>query len=122
MQVLALQAVRESAEPVAIVLDTKRSDFYFQAFDAEGKALSAPAVASGEAVRTDGFVLAGDGAERLTGEMPGIVAIDAALMAELLATRPELFSPGADPVYLRGADVTESKRTNRVFEGAQDLK
>lgn len=122
MQVLALQAVRENAEAVAVVLDTKRSDFYFQSFDVEGKLLSAAAVMSGEAIKSDGFVLVGDGVERLTGEKPEIIAIDAALMAELLATRPGLFSLGAEPVYLRGADVTESKRTNRIFEGAQGLK
>lgn len=122
MQVLALQAVRKNVKQVAIVLDTKRSDFYFQTFGAEGNPLSAPAVVSGEAIKSDGFALVGDGVERLTGEKPEITAIDAALMGELLATRPELFSLGAEPVYLRGADITESKRTNRIFEGAQGLK
>jgi tRNA threonylcarbamoyladenosine biosynthesis protein TsaB len=121
-QVLALQAVRDNAEPVMVILDTKRSDFYVQSFDAAGKPLSEAAVMNGEAIKTDGFVLTGDGVERLAGKKAAITAIDAALMAELLATRPELFSLGAEPAYLRGADVTESKRQNRIFEGAQGLK
>ncbi|MCE7887942.1 MAG: tRNA (adenosine(37)-N6)-threonylcarbamoyltransferase complex dimerization subunit type 1 TsaB [Alphaproteobacteria bacterium PRO2] len=121
-QILALQAVRENAEPVMVVLDTKRSDYYVQSFDAGGKPLSDASVMNGEAIKADGFVLIGDGVERLTGEKSAITAIDAALMAELLATKPELFNLGAAPAYLRGADVTESKRQNRIFEGAQGLK
>ncbi|MGB4106276.1 MAG: tRNA (adenosine(37)-N6)-threonylcarbamoyltransferase complex dimerization subunit type 1 TsaB [Alphaproteobacteria bacterium] len=105
-QLLALQSVRDNPKPVAVMLDTKRGDFYFQTFDAEGKALAAAAVMAGDEIRTEGFILASD-------------APNAGLMAELLAGRPELFSPGAEPVYLRGADVTQSKRENRVFEGAQ---
>jgi tRNA threonylcarbamoyladenosine biosynthesis protein TsaB len=94
MQVLALQAVRENAEQLAIVLDTKRSDFYFQTFDAEGNPLSAPAVVSGEAIKGDGFVLVGDGVERLTGEKPEITAIDAALMGNCWPQGPSCSASG----------------------------
>lgn len=121
-QVLALQAVRVSTGPTMVILDTKRADYYVQSFDADGKPLSEAAVMNGEAIETDGFVLIGDGVERLTGEKAGITVIDAALMAELLAARSDLFSLGATPAYLRGADVTESKRQNRIFEGVQGLK
>ena len=121
-RLLALQAVRADPKPVAVILDTKREDFYFQSFDVRGEPLSEASVLPAAAIKTDGFILAGDGVTRLTGRTPVLEIPDVALMAELLAVRPEIFIPGAPAVYLRGADVTSSRRENRVFEGAQGLK
>lgn len=117
-QLLALQHVRQTPKEVAVILETKRQDFYVQMFDAVGKAKSEAAALPAEDIRTDGFVLVGDGVGRFNGTKADITVPDVQLMAELLATHPSYFTEGAEPVYLRGADVTASKRQNRVFEGS----
>ncbi len=121
-QLLALQAVKENAAPVAVILETKRQDFYVQTFDKEGKALSAAACVAADAIKTDGFVLVGDGVERLTGKKAVLAVPGAGFMAGLLAQRPEFFMEGAEPVYLRGADVTASKQQNRVLAVSTDIR
>jgi tRNA threonylcarbamoyladenosine biosynthesis protein TsaB len=122
MQILALQAVKVKAEKTLVVLETKRQDFYVQAFDAKGNSISEAACLQADEIKTDGFVLVGDGVVRLTGKAASIIAPDIGMIAGLLVTNPEYFTEGAEPVYLRGADVTASKRENRIFEGSGSLK
>lgn len=117
-QLLALQAVREKPEKVAVILETKRQDFYWQAFDGQGKAVNEAQACPGSEIDVSGSRLVGDGVERFNSQVPDLAVPDVGLMAELLATQPDYFTEGAEPVYLRGADVTESKRQNRIFEGS----
>jgi tRNA threonylcarbamoyladenosine biosynthesis protein TsaB len=113
-QLLALQNVKRNPSPVTIVIDTKRGDFYTQSFDGNGAPASEAAVKAADQIDLNG-ALAGDGVELLGGKA-GISVPDVGLLAELLATRVELFSEGAEPVYLRGADVTASKKPMRTIE------
>ncbi|MGB4057635.1 MAG: tRNA (adenosine(37)-N6)-threonylcarbamoyltransferase complex dimerization subunit type 1 TsaB, partial [Alphaproteobacteria bacterium] len=114
-QSLALQSIKKKPDPVAVILETKRQDFYVQHFDGIGRAVSEAASLPGSDIKTEGFILIGDGVGRLTGSSPGLVMPDVGLIAELLATDSGFFTEGAEPVYLRGADVTASKQQSRTF-------
>ncbi len=117
-QLWALQHVQRKPEKIMVILETKRQDFYVQSFSANGSPLSDAAALEKDVIDPDGFTLIGDGVGRFTGGRIGtFTAPDIGLMAELLSTNPEYFTKGAEPVYLRPADVTASKRRNRVFEG-----
>lgn len=111
-----------------VVLETKRDDFYAQAFDAAAKPLS-PAQALSA---VDIFKLVqelslracvGNAVERLCETYP---ALQESLREKLLydhipcgwlAARADLCDAAVAPVYLRGADVTLSTRAARVLEG-----
>ena len=116
-QLLALQHVRQKPEKIMVILETKRQDFYVQSFAANGSPLSDVAALEKDAIDFGDFTLIGDGVGRFTGQGATFTAPDIGLMAGLLASNPEYFTKGAEPVYLRPADVTASKRQNRVFEG-----
>lgn len=116
-QLLALQHIRQKPEKVMVILETKRQDFYVQSFAADGAPLSDAAALEKDAIDCGDFTLIGDGVGRFTGQSSGFSAPEVGLMAALLASNPDYFTKGAEPVYLRPADVTASKRLNRVLEG-----
>lgn len=115
--------------PVLVALETKRADFYLQAFDAEGNALTKPAALPladlpGYLPQTDAgssWLVAGDGAERLVGEAsetlpelrhtqerPENNAVAAGILALARfssADLPSAEDPGPRPLYLRPPDV-----------------
>ncbi len=117
-QILALQQVKQKPAPVAVILETKRADFYVQFFDAAGRVLSEAAALPAEEIDVRGFELAGDGVERFNGQRAAITVPDMALAAASLAVSTEFFTQGAAPVYLRGADITTNKRPQRVYGGS----
>jgi tRNA threonylcarbamoyladenosine biosynthesis protein TsaB len=122
-QILAVQQARREAKPIGVVLETKRQDFYFQAFDAKGNPTTRAAALPKDKIDIKGLTLIGDGLSRFNGENSAVTVPDMALAAELLAKGEQhWFSEGAGPVYLRDADVTESKRQNRTFSGSSVLK
>lgn len=111
--------------PALVLLETKRTDYYAQVFGANGEA-EGPAFCTGVQEilgRKDSFIC-GDAVERLKAEAgAGLTAVcryesmlNPALLASLggrrfmegggAETRPE-------PVYLRGADVSVSNKTQR---------
>ena len=126
LEVLAQQY--EGDQPCAIILETKRDDFYVQVFGKEKKPLTEHAVLDREAVSAllqeyKGVVLAGDATERFMEQetedyivIRGINAPDPVVMARLALVR---FQEGsgreAVPLYLRGADVSVRKTPLRVL-------
>lgn len=120
----------DAGEALAVILETKRQDFYIQIFDATGAALSDPAALSAEKIRDDGgarkTVIIGDASGRLVEVLGGLPenwrvikgydlpdpAVLAALAAETFkaqgAHRPE-------PLYLREADVSMPKKKQRAI-------
>lgn len=128
LDLIALQTLEKTDDltgenTVHVVLETKRDDFYYRFYDfASGKHGSAEAV-SGEKIKeylTDNKgVLSGNATERLldlTGKIEGLDVVDVMQSdTELLAAlidHPQWHLP-ADPVYLRGADISQGKRKNR---------
>lgn len=115
---------------LCVVLETKRADFYTQFFDENGAPDTAPTALSGADMaaliaqrgRDAPVMVVGDAALRLAREQSQIAALctvragfdlpDPAVMARL----PFSCLQAPDPVYLRGADVSQSKRKQRVIE------
>lgn len=109
---------------LAVALDAKRPELYLQAFDADGRAGSEPALVPLDDVAArlpaGPLVLAGDAAEVLRASLskrdparvltlssaPG--QADAATVARLATTRglPDPADPIPAPLYLRAPDVT----------------
>ena len=115
----------EGDNPLLIVLETKRQDFYAQYFDGSDKgrvALSEPfsALASEviEARPCDDFEIGGDCLKRFQAEVSKDVKVldnwmhpDAIIMAQMALEQIEQGSilDSIEPVYLRGADVSMPK-------------
>jgi tRNA threonylcarbamoyladenosine biosynthesis protein TsaB len=109
---------------LVVALESKRAEFYLQAFGADGEpvgesALVAP-IDCGRWLGDTPLLLAGDAAERLAAVLPeralarasspGIP--DAAVIARLAAAtwRPGLRPPPPRPLYLRPPDTTQPRR------------
>lgn len=122
IEILAAQFFSAYQKPCAILIETKREDYYVCFFGANGKAVSEAAVMSGAAVAQalqPGMAIAGDAVERFSQEYPGfekhlIEAPDPDVMFHLASDAG--FEGAAEPVYLRGADVSVSKKIQRTLE------
>lgn len=126
LQALALQAQR--AGRLAVLVETKRDDFYIQIFDREARPLSEAAAESAETIRADILqkpcLFIGDGVIRFRSMLsPGdlhehvfdetVLLSDPAVMARVFAAQgPEsgFFTEDPGPVYLRAPDVTLPKK------------
>ena len=126
LQVLASQYAAMHADnvlPLAVIIETKRSDFYVQIFSASAQARTEPAAMPAEAIRgllgEVPHVLIGDGVQRYKGIPAGqsYERVDCGFMARLFALAPEepFWQRPAEPLYLRGAEVSQSKRVQRVL-------
>lgn len=102
-------------QPVRVILDTKRGDFYVQDFDAAGMPLSAPQIRTLESFQSDEECRAatGDGAalaaktacfEVIVPSEPSAVRVGRVA----LSRRTHPLTP--EPLYLREADVTLPRR------------
>jgi len=119
---------------LCFLLDTKRSDYYAQFFAHDAKPQSAPFVGAGASIMDmmegKNITLAGDAAVRFHREQEGAAAFsvmagfdlpDPRVMARLAA---DLYAgaggvaglPLPQPLYLRGADVTQPKSEKRRIE------
>lgn len=128
LQALALQFVTEKKPEngVAVILETKRADLYFQQFTASGLALSEPvALMASEMVKkiNQDFFIVGDAIDRfcketgLYGErcVKGFDQVDAGFVAsdfQCSFNSQRYFTP-PNPLYLSGAHITQSKKTVR---------
>ncbi len=126
-------AAMHRGQDVLCVLETKRKDFYLQAFDADGNAQTEPLALTAEEIETQvtggPYLLVGDAGIRFEEAMPeswkvkhlqgrtDLTLIDPASLAELGAQAdPETARP--DPLYLRGADVSQPKHPPRKIKQA----
>ena len=103
LSTLEVLAAPAKGEKVLAVIDTKREDFYGEAFDASGKSLEAARIWSAEdvdAARQNGTHIVEGNPDML-------------VMARLAAEAP-LQEGMPDPVYLRGAEVSVPKRSAPV--------
>lgn len=127
-QALALAFSAEQKKSCAVIIETKRSDFYIQLFDETGKAISeATAAEAADIEIPEGFVLIGDGVRRfleMTGlenetELTNYMLPDMLACARCLAENYNVegvFHLNPEPVYLRGADVSQPKSPPRQLE------
>lgn len=111
-------------ENLCVLIETKRSDFYAQIFDANGVAQGEPISAPVESVREmieANTVLIGDAVPRFLSlateqnfqTRDDYTLPDPAVLCRLATKREveNLLPP--EPIYLRGADVSQSKKTHR---------
>ncbi|HEY0901132.1 MAG TPA: tRNA (adenosine(37)-N6)-threonylcarbamoyltransferase complex dimerization subunit type 1 TsaB [Micavibrio sp.] len=126
-------AKHQHGKNLLVLIETKRTDFYGQLFDAEGSARSEPFALSArviaDAYMDQDCVIIGDANARF------LSLLDAAQQARVTAVAgfeiPDpafvavighaLFENGdtdapAEPLYLRDADVSQSKKVQRTIE------
>ena len=122
LDVLAMQFCAKESKPCSVILETKRKDFYFQHFDDQSHAVS-KRDASEKINVPEGSILIGDGAKRFLEEQgedykhaEGYDLPDMVVMAKILQQGDERFARNAEPVYLRGADVSQPKNLPRKLE------
>jgi tRNA threonylcarbamoyladenosine biosynthesis protein TsaB len=117
------ETLREN-ETLCVLIDTKRSDFYMQRYDAQEKPCGDPISAAADDIlntlppRT---ILIGDAVERFLSLVDskdfqtrgGYTLPDPSILCRLAAVRDieSLLPP--EPLYLRGADVSQSKKIHR---------
>jgi len=118
---------------VAVIIESKRSDYYFQLFDAKGVALGTPeALSASEIIKEieeyKGIII-GDAQARFADEIP-LINLSGFNLAKEEGTQPDplaLARLGAEPcldesyqdsspLYLRGADVSQPKVGPRKIE------
>ncbi len=127
--VTTLEAMARSAVPeeknCLVVLETKRTDFYVQAFGADKTPRDEPECLEPDDLRAKiaggDYILCGDGLPRLGLGMdgrtralcdPGVLA--RAGLSRFLANGGQVLR--AEPLYLRGADVSISNKPKRRIE------
>lgn len=115
-----------------VLIETKRTDFYGQYFSAEGAALSEPFALPAEIIAEtylgQPIALLGDANERFLPLLPPHKQAQIALVSGFEIPDPAfiarigyaLYESGdtdsvPEPLYLRGADVSQSKRIQRVI-------
>jgi tRNA threonylcarbamoyladenosine biosynthesis protein TsaB len=121
----------EEGRDLLVIIETKREDFYAQVFSAGGEAIDEP-IAAPLSVLIENYQgctlnVCGDGLSRLQNDLganwpenwtgfPGFNLVDPEVMAVLVAERHAAGNVRpADPVYLRGADVSVSTRPARTI-------
>lgn len=126
--VTTLEAMAHSAVPedkdCLVILETKRSDFYVQAFDAQkqplGEASCMDSSALEDMVASHGYILCGDGLMRFRdGEGRAFRLLDPVVLARVGLKKFNDNHNKADqpePIYLRGADVSYSTKVQRVIK------
>lgn len=134
LEIMSLSCLEEGDDSDRLVLlETKRKDYYVQAFDRQHKPLSEPRCASLSdvlAMKMDNAIFCGDAALRFVGEasdaghpMQGVIRARRLMDPEALLKRGvedfeqkgrPVITP--QPVYLRGADVSISNKLQREIQ------
>ncbi|PZQ45535.1 MAG: tRNA (adenosine(37)-N6)-threonylcarbamoyltransferase complex dimerization subunit type 1 TsaB [Micavibrio aeruginosavorus] len=125
----AMQASCDPKAPSLVVLESKRKDYYVQAFDGAGGMEGEPFCAEIEEIieKAKGRIVCSDAGARLKAEGAGAFAslIDRQLYDPLillkLGEKAFQAAGGAagpvEPFYMRGADVSVSKKVQREITG-----
>jgi tRNA threonylcarbamoyladenosine biosynthesis protein TsaB len=127
---LAYTEKRTQSKPFAVLIETKRQDFYVQSFDGEGVPLSPPLSMGSENIAAGfaaGSVFIGDAVPRFIAAQDGCAFEyvegfdfpDPAVMVRSFADsakREAFFAEGANPLYLRAPDVSFPKVSTRIVE------
>lgn len=135
MAVMAASCAEEGdSSDSFVLLETKRSDYYSQIYNAAGQAMNDPACVTADqalALYKAGQIVCGDAVQRFADEAKarGVTIDPSALrprkllepvmlarlgMADFLAKDGQVDSPV--PLYLRGADVSVSNKIQRMIE------
>jgi len=130
LQAISMKASQEGVGAHTVILETKRQDFYAQNFGKDGRAIDDAVALHVEELeeRVQSLnCLVGDGARRfveMSGRsdwacLEGYDLPDMLLVSRMLQDKGAecgVFLSEADPVYLRGADVSQPKVKPRQIE------
>ncbi|HPF78917.1 MAG TPA: tRNA (adenosine(37)-N6)-threonylcarbamoyltransferase complex dimerization subunit type 1 TsaB, partial [Alphaproteobacteria bacterium] len=121
----------QTEKPLLVVLETKRQDFYARYYAADGQPLTEPMAIDAQMILSQApkgaFAVGGDCIERFKSAVSGdfelldnLTQPDPILMAQM---GREMFEASGDqgapqPLYLRGADVSQPKTPPRKLEQA----
>lgn len=130
LQAVALDVQSKGMGAHSVILETKRRDFYAQNFSDKAEPLGDAVALELEALETflpKGGVLFGDGVERFmsethqegwqVGERIDLPDLEVVADAFRKGGKEFAFMQNAEPLYLRGADVSQPKREPRRLEG-----
>lgn len=111
-----------------VLVETRRDDFYVQDFDGCGRACTEPCAMRAEDIETDMKdvdIWAGDAVSRFLGAVgqscddfrvfEDAHFPDPLIMARCFLRGAEGYADKVEPLYLRGADVSKSKKEYRVL-------
>lgn len=125
LQVLACQYVRaqKPEQAFAVIIETKREDFYVQGFDKDGHALSEPDAMTADRIweQAEDKDFVGDGCRRFKAIIPQASVIesfdrpDPEIMARILKENQILYLDNSSPIYLREADTSKPRKSQRVI-------
>ena len=120
LQGLALTAVAKGIEKeMLVIVETRRTDFYVQAFDAQGQAFDEARSVMAEDIDVGGRVLIGNAAERFDAdgvyEHCDVRAIDLGVVTKCFFDDRSFFTDSVSPIYLRAPDVSQPKHKNRIL-------
>lgn len=132
LEILAAQYFADnelSEQLLCVLIETKRQDYYCQFFNADGTEYTEPQALAGEAVRDiqgeKEALYIGDAIKRFSEERfaddstkvcKGYELPDPCLIASMALERYEKNNiRPPEPLYLRGADVSSSKKEQRVI-------
>lgn len=120
----AMAATCEINQDALVVLETKRADYYVQAFGKDGATSEASCMSADDIAAFNPTFVCGDAIERLQAEAGA--SLTATYKSESMLDPVKLATLGAEkfaanggraerpePVYLRGADVSVSNKTQR---------
>lgn len=122
-QALAAQFVMQVCpdDVFSVLIDTRRDDFYVQNFRADGTPAGPPRLRHVSNLAPD-RIYVGDGAIRLAAEHqvelmhPTCIVIDPSIMIKTYQAGEAVLTENPSPLYLRAADVSVSKKPQRVLE------
>ncbi len=136
LEVLARQYLEghklKPEEKLAVLIETKREDFYFQMFGGNGDAVSEPQALMADEIinQISGgrVVMVGDTVERFSAiHAPESISFYEIMLPDLeiiarigleeFSKKNENIEQAIEPLYLRGADVSQPKRPPRVLAG-----
>lgn len=133
LQAMVLSALdgRKDVERLRVLIDPRRDDYYMQDFDCKGMPLNEAQLVDGHAACQDLDALdmiCGDAAERFSQrELEnlssksmqkinyGFNSADLLCIGSIIKMHPEYLSDQVEPIYLRGADISQSKKTYRTL-------
>ncbi|MDP7142356.1 MAG: tRNA (adenosine(37)-N6)-threonylcarbamoyltransferase complex dimerization subunit type 1 TsaB [Alphaproteobacteria bacterium] len=138
-QVLARQCLESCADQaqdktsLLVLVETKRKDFYYQLFDRQTGKPQCDAAAGNSAdilqqIEQQHTIMIGDAIDRFRKEagnaapegLDGFETPSPEVMIRMacdIAAQDDLAAYKAEPVYLRDADVSPSKKEQRILEG-----
>ena len=134
LQAVALTASEENEFDggLRVIIDPRRDDYFMQDFDSRGVPQGDPKIVDAKAVLNlrDGIgCIAGDAVNRLEADMlkegleineraalEPIVFPDPEIIARSFLMRADLFDERCEPLYMRGADVSVSKKIYRSLQ------